>query len=220
MSDTLPLRIAVLGAGNVGGTLGRRWAGLGHHVVFGVRRPDAGASSVKGGDALPATARVASPADAVRNADVVLLATPWAAVQSALADAGAEHGALDGCVLIDATNPIGPGLSLLTGADGASGSEQVQTLAPKARVVKAFNTTGYDNMREPSYAGAASVMFYAGDDAAAKAVVERLVRELGFEAVDAGPLVRARQLENLALLWISLAFGGLGRDIAFRLMRR
>jgi predicted dinucleotide-binding enzyme len=122
--------------------------------------------------------------------------------------------------VIDATNPLGPGLKLLTGKNGESGGEQVQAMVPQAHVVKALNTTGFDNMQNPVYEGRASVMFYCGDDAGAKSTVKELLVSLGFEAVDAGPLSRARQLENLAVLWISLAMGGLGRDIAFRLMRR
>ena len=105
------MRIAVIGSGNVGGTLGRRWATLGHDVVFGVRDPKRGAAAVKGGageGALPDRARVATPAQAVRGddgwrADVVLVATPWPAVASALSELG--PGALDGVVLLDATNP-------------------------------------------------------------------------------------------------------------------
>jgi 8-hydroxy-5-deazaflavin:NADPH oxidoreductase len=186
------MRIAVIGAGSVGGTLGRRWASLGHEVVFGVRRPEEGAAAVKGGSdedggALPPNASVA---------------------------------ALRGVPLLDATNPLAPGLRLDVGPDGASGAERVQAMAPEARVVKVFNTTGYNNMRDPVYGGAPTVMFHAGDDAGAKAVARELSTALGFDAVDAGPLTRARELEHLALLWISLAAGGMGRDIAFRLVRR
>lgn len=225
------MRIAIIGSGNVGGTLGRRWAELGHDVAFGVRHPERGAGAVKGGDSgdvLPARARVTSPHGAIldasgKRAEVVLLATPWKAVPQALGDLG--PGALDGVVLIDATNPIAAGLRVEAGPDGASGAERVQALAPGASVVKAFSTTGYENMRNPAYDGAASAMFYAGDDVAAKSVVHQLAAALGFDPIDAGPLSRARELEHLAVLWISLAMGGtaapgLGRDVAFRVVRR
>ena len=96
----------------------------------------------------------------------------------------------------------------------------MQAKAPRARVVKALNTTGFENMREPRYDGAPTAMFVAGDDAAARATARALAADLGFDAIDAGPLVRARQLEHLAVLWISLAMGGMGRDFAFRLVRR
>ena len=216
------MRIAIIGAGSVGGTLGRRWAAQGHAVTFGVRAPERGAAAVKGG-ALPAGASVASVADAVRGADVVLLATPWGAVSDALREAGAGGEALDGVVLIDATNPLRwPQLDV--GPQGESGAERVQAMAPRARVVKAFNTTGAENMADPRYDGAPTAMFYAGDDAAAKATVRPLVEALGFEAIDAGPLARARELEHLAMLWIGLAAGlgvpAMGRGFAFRVVRR
>src|SRR5919107_1789439 len=100
------MRIAILGAGNVGGTLGRRWAELGHNVRFGVRDASRGASAVKGGGALPGSASVAPTADAVRSAEVVVLATPWDAVRDSLRDAGQ----LDGVVVLDATNPLKAGM--------------------------------------------------------------------------------------------------------------
>lgn len=214
------MRIGVIGAGNVGGTLGRRWAELGHEVVFGVRRPAEGARAVKPGTPLPPQALVATPADAVKGADAILLATPWGATAAALDEIGAASRALDGVPLLDATNPLGPGMALDVGAKGESGAERLQAQAPWARVVKIFNTTGANNMADPVYGGSPTTMFYAGDDARAKTVAGALAEALGFDTVDAGPLTRARELEHLASLWISLAFGGLGRDIAFRLVRR
>lgn len=219
------MRIAILGAGNVGGTLGRRWAAGGHDVAFGVRHPDQGAAAVKGGGALPARARVVSPVAAVGGVDAVLIATPWGAVPDALRESGADTGALDGVPLLDATNPIKAGFGLDIGPNGESGAERLQGLVPNAKVVKVFNTTGFDNMQQPVYAGAPTVMFYAGNDAAAKRVAGDLATALGFETIDAGSLVQARLLEHLAMLWISLAYGAagapaLGRDFAFRLVRR
>lgn len=217
------MRIAVIGAGNVGGTLGRRWAALGHDVVFGLRDPSEEAVRVKGGssgDAPPSGTTVATVADAARGADVVVLTTPWAAVREVLRDLGA----LEGMILVDATNPIAAGFRIDAGPGGTSGAEQVQALAPGARVVKAFNTTGWENMRNPTYSEAPTAMFVAGDDGDARKVVLSLATSLGFDAIDAGPLVRARELEHLAMLWISLAMGigvaPLGRDIAFRLVHR
>ncbi|HEX5819813.1 MAG TPA: NADPH-dependent F420 reductase [Gemmatimonadales bacterium] len=214
------MRITVIGAGNVGGTLGRRWAELGHDVTFGLRKPEQGAAGVKGGGALPARARVASIAEAITGAEVVLLATPWDVTPDALR----SLGALEGVILIDATNPLGPGLALQHGPHGESGGEQVQAMVPQARVVKAFATTGYNNMADPIYDGAATAMFYAGDDTEAKRTVAELVRILGFDAIDAGPLRRSRELEHMASLWIALAVGigvpAMGREMAFRVVRR
>ncbi len=219
------MRIAILGAGNVGGTLGRRWAEAGHEVRFGVRRPEAGADAVKGGQGLPSGASVVSPAEAVKEANVVVLATPWGAVADALREAGADAGSLDGRPLLDATNPLKAGFALDVGQNGESGAERVQALVPNAHVVKVFNTTGAENMRDPAYDGASIVMFYAGNDAGAKRVAHELAVALGFTPVDAGVLTRARELEHLAALWIALAYGAtgappLGRNFAFRLVRR
>ena len=215
------MRIGIIGAGNVGGTLGRRWAELGHDVGFGVRNPGRGAAAVKGGGALSGRARVTTPAEAVRDATVVLLATPWDAVRDSLREAGE----LDGVVLLDATNPLKAGMELDFGPNGESGGEQVQALVPNARVVKVFNTTGFNNMKAPAYDGAATMMLYAGDDGSAKQAARDLAASIGFEPIDAGVLKRARELEHLASLWISLAYGALGapalgREFAFRLVRR
>ena len=215
------MRIAVIGAGNVGGTLGRRWAELGHNVSFGVRDVNKGAAAVKGGGPLQSGAKVTTPADAVRDAEVLLLATPWDAVRDSLHEAGK----LDGVVLLDATNPLKAGMQLDFGPNGESGGEQVQALAPNALVVKIFNTTGFNNMKDPAYDGAATMMVYAGNDARAKQVAHDLATAIGFAAYDAGNLERARELEHLAALWISLAYGAsgapaLGREFAFRLVRR
>ena len=221
------MRIAIVGAGNVGGTLGRRWAEAGHDVKFGVRRPEAGAAAVKGGGGggLPSRATVVSPAEAAREANVVVLTTPWGAVADVLREAGADAGALDGRPLLDATNPLKAGFALDVGPGGESGAERVQALVPNAHVVKVFNTTGAENIRDPSYAGAATVMFYAGNDIGAKRVAHELASTLGFDPVDAGVLARARELEHVAALWIALANGAtgappLGRNFAFRLVRR
>lgn len=211
------MRIAVLGTGNVGGTLGRRWAEAGHSVAFGVRDVSRGDAAVKGGDTLPAGASVASVTDALRGAEVLLLATPWPVAAEALRSAGP----LPGVAVIDATNPLGPGFQLERGPNGESGAERLQAVVPDAHVVKAFNSTGFNNMANPAYDGAATAMFYAGDDAAAKAKVRTLVQAIGFDAIDAGALIRSRELESLASLWIGLAYGGgMGRDFAFRVVRR
>ena len=209
------MKIAVIGAGNVGGTLGRRWAALGHELVFGVRDPARekyqGLVTQTGG-----RGRLASNREACAGAGAVLLATPWNTTQAALA----ECGALDGQVLIDATNPLGADLRLTLGHSD-SGGEQVARWAPGARVVKAFNTTGFNIMEDPVIQGRHAVMFVAGDDPAAKSVVLDLASAIGFEAVDAGPLASSRMLEPMAQLWIHCAYRqGLTRDYAFHLLRR
>jgi 8-hydroxy-5-deazaflavin:NADPH oxidoreductase len=210
------MRIAVIGMGSVGGTLGRRWAELGHEVVFGAKDPrnaKARALVAKIGH----RASLASVPEAVSDAEVVVLATP----ASANADAIAAAGDLSGKILIDVTNPLKPDLSGLSVGPDTSGAAIVAKLAPGARVYKALNQTGYENMADPVFAGGRSVMFVAGNDAAGKSVVLKLVGELGFEAVDAGDLGAARLLESLAMLWIHLMVRRkLGRKFAFALLRQ
>jgi 8-hydroxy-5-deazaflavin:NADPH oxidoreductase len=209
------MRIGVIGAGSVGGALGRGWAKRGHEVVFGVRDPGKPEIVKLLEDA--EGARAASLAAAAAFGEVVVLATPWGGTR----DAVQQAGDLAGKVLLDCTNPLKPDMSGLDVPAGSSAAEQVAAWAPGARVVKVFNTTGANNMAEPIYDEQSATMFYCGDDGEAKAVAARLAADLGFEPIDAGPLQKAALLESLALLWIHLAYGQkLGRDIAFKLMRR
>lgn len=196
------MRIAIIGAGNVGGTLGRKWAAKGHEVVIGSRKPESGAVSI---------------ADAAAQSEVVVLATPWPAVDSAIA----ACGSLAGKILLDCTNPLLPDFSGIELGTTTSGGEHVAALAPGAFVVKAFNSTGFNVMADPVFDGEPVTMFYCGDDAAAKETVKQLITDIGFDPIDAGPLTQARLLEPFALLWISLAYRqGLGREIAFRFVKR
>ena len=210
------MKIGIVGSGNVGGTLGRRWAKNGHNVIFSTRE----APSVELREVLAQagpTARSGSVAEAARESEVLLLATPWEAAQNALASAGN----LNGKILIDAVNPLLPGLAGLAVGTSTSGGEMVARWAAGAKVVKAFNTVGSNIMADPRFDGGRAAMFYCGDDATAKSTVAGLINELGFEALDAGPLTQARVLEPFALLWISLALQyGYGREIAFQLLRR
>ena len=133
------MRIGIIGAGNVGGTLGRRWAGAGHEVVFGTRHPERVET--------PPGTRAAGVREAAEHGEVVVLATPWDGVRDALAAAGD----LAGKVLFDCTNPLAKDLSGLAIGHTTSAGEQVAALAPGARVVKIFNSTGAGNMADPLY---------------------------------------------------------------------
>jgi hypothetical protein len=124
-------------------------------------------------------------------------------------------------VVVDATNPLASSMRELTRDPDLSGAERVARRLPTARVVKAFNTTGSANMADPAYGGVRPWMPVAGDDPDATQLVVGLAEELGFDAVAAGPLAAARDLEHLAALWIRLAHTlGHGPDIAFALLRR
>lgn len=209
------MKIAMIGTGNVGGTLGVRWAKGGHQVAFGTRNPN----SDKVQELLEIAGEKASASsisEATVAAEVVVLAVPWGVTQETIAAAGD----LTGKIVVDATNPVAPGLQLAMGTT-TSGGEQVAAWAKGARVVKAFNTTGWENMADPVYNGEPTLMLICGDDAQAKTAVAQLTEPLGFEVVDLGPLLTSRFLEPFALVWIRLAaVQGFGRDFAFKLVRR
>src|SRR5215470_4590684 len=214
------MKIAVIGAGNVGGTLGKRWARAGHEVAFGARDPADAKVAALVRESGPG-ARAASVPEAARQAAVVVLAVPWDSARDALAAAGD----LRGRILIDATNPVpltpeGLRQGLVIGHT-TSGGEQVARWAEGARVVKAFNTTGWQNMADPRYGPQGLTMLLCGDDGEAKTVVADLARPLGFEPVDVGPLRSARYLEALAMLWIDMAvLQGFGTNFGFHLVKR
>jgi predicted dinucleotide-binding enzyme len=204
------MKIAIIGAGNVGKALGKAWARRGHDVTYGVRNPS---------DAKYAGLKTASIPDAARAAEAILVATPWDATESALTAAGD----LSAKLVLDATNPLsmGPqGMGLAVGHT-TSGGEMVAAWAKNAAVFKTLNTTGFGNMENAGGYAQKPVMFFAGDDTAKRATVAALLSDLGFEPVDAGPLSNARLLEPYAMLWIDLAMKrGQGRDVAFALMKR
>lgn len=150
------MKIAVIGAGNIGGTLGGKWAAAGHEVVYGVRSPGA-----------PGTAAVA---DAVAGAEVVVLAVPGGAAKDVLFSL---DGALAGKVLIDATNDV----------QGAGKLHGLDELADGAHPVRAFNTLGWENFADPVFDGVVADLFYAAEEGRAKEVADRLIADVGLEPV-------------------------------------
>jgi len=190
------MKIAIIGAGNVGGGLAAAATKAGHDVVVAASDP---ASAAKTAANTGATA-VATNADAVQGADVVVLAVPNGVVPTVVADLGP---ALDGKVLVDATNPLNDTYTDLT-TSGTSAAEALQEQAPGAKVVKALNTVFASRYAHPTEDGKPLAALVAGDDAAAKATVSELVESLGFRPVDAGSLRYARSLEEIAFLNISL----------------
>lgn len=210
--------LAIIGAGAVGSAVGSNWAREGHTILYGVRDP----TSERSRAAVQRTGSNASaltPRDAAAAAGVVVLAVPWHAAE----DAVRSLGNLGGKVLIDATNPLAMGADGLSLAIGhtTSGAEQVAEWADNARVVKSLNQVGADAMASPEAFSRKPVMFVAGDDADARALVQDLVADLGFDARDAGNLQVARLLEPLAMTWIHMALNaGQGRDWAFSITNR
>lgn len=182
----------MIGAGNVGKALTRASTAAGHEVAISAAAHDEAtqAAAETGGKA------VGSNREAVAGADFVILAVPFAAVQSITAELG---DALNGKVIIDVTNNFAP-----EDMKGASNAELIQQLVPGAQVVKAFNTIFAAKQPDPSIDGIQLDGFVAADDAAAKSRVLQLVESLGFRPIDAGPLAMARALEGMAMLNISL----------------
>lgn len=215
MNPIIENPIAIIGAGNVGLALGRAFVRQGQPVVFGVPDPARHAQAVA---QLGPAARLAPTQEALASTALAILAVPYAA----LASIAQSRTDWQGRVLVDASNPLAPGLAGLSLGTSTSGAEELARLARGARVVKAFNTTGAENMGDSRYPGPAlPFMPVCGDDADARRQVMALAERIGFDAVDAGPLAAARYLEPFAMTWIHLALKqGLGRDFAFALLRR
>jgi hypothetical protein len=208
------MKISILGAGNVGMALARALLRAGQPVTIGVPDPTRHADAVA---ALGSQATLTSSDEAVERGELVILAVPYPAAL-AIAQARTDW---QGRVLVDATNPLAPGLAGLTVGTTTSGAEQIAERARGARVVKAFNTTGAENMADSRYAQGQPMMPVAGDDDAAREQVRALAALIGFDTVDMGPLSAARYLEPLAMVWIHLAFKqGQGRQFAFARMTR
>lgn len=194
------MKLAFIGAGRVGAALADRLARAGHEVVFAQGRE--GSESIARAIERNATLVARPLAEAVRGAEVVFFATPFEAVAGIVGELGS---ALDGKTLVDCTNPVGPGLT--HGLESKqSGSQRIASLAPGARVVKAFTIYGYENLEDPRYPGyeVSPAMLFCGDDLAAKAKVAQLVTDCGFQPVDVGGLVQALHLEHMTLLWVRL----------------
>jgi NADPH-dependent F420 reductase len=204
------MKIGIIGAGNIGGSLGKLWAAKGHTIMFGARDPQSQKTQAALA-ALGASARVGSLAEAAAFGDVIVIAVPWQAVKEAIT----AMGDLKGKILIDATNRFTPPSS----DDSPSAAADVARFAPGAKVFKAFNTLGYETILDSQFGAARASTFICGDDAEAKAIVMKLAAETGLEVVDAGPLANAAWVEALPKLWIYLA-RTMGRGIAFTLLRR
>lgn len=203
------MNIAIIGTGNVGGALATNWSGKGHAIHLGVRN----LQEFKGSALLnnPHT-QLHSIAEAVATSEVVLLATPPTAVFGIIDN----MGDVSGKVLIDATNAV------RQSPDPYPTVYHALVDKTNADVVKCFNTTGFENMLDPTYHGEGIDMFMAGDSDKAKTVAKQLALDAGFgSCLDFGKGDKVELLEKLALSWINLAImQGHGRNIAFKVVRR
>lgn len=210
------MEIAIIGAGDVGGTLGRLWIKKGHHIMFGVRNPQSHnvrnlIRSINSG------VKVGTIGEAASFADVILLAIPWMAVEEVIKSAGN----LSEKILIDPTNPINADLTGLIIESSTSAAEEIAKWAKGSKVVKAFNSIGAKALNNLQFGSVRADAFICGDDFKSKTVIKKLATDIGFDTVDAGHLINARALEYLALLWIQLAYTRqMGPNIAFKLLTR
>lgn len=206
------MNIAIIGAGNVGQALGIGWSRTGHSIVYGVRDPSDPKHRAAAG--IPAK----QVAEAVADAEIIVLAVQW----NAVADVLAQCGDLSGRIVVDVTNPLAftpEGMQLAFGFDTSAG-EKVADLAKGAKVVKTLNQVGAAVMADANRREIPPVMFVASDHEDAKATVTSLVRELGFDALDGGALKTSRLLEPFAMLWISQVYDrGAAQDSAFAFIR-
>ncbi len=190
------MRIAVIGTGNIGASLGTKWRAAGHDVTFGAR-----AASADG----PGGGAVLSIPDALADADVVLLAVPGRAAADLV---GTHAAALSGKIVIDATNNIG--------ANEVNCHAAVAASAPDAHYARAFNTLGFENLVTPPDGAA---MFFAADPAA-RSAVEDLITATGLEPAFVGDASAARTVDGVLPLWFALVQqSGGNRKLAFRVVR-
>jgi len=201
------MRIAILGAGRLGKSLGTALRASNHRIVYGVRQPAAS------GDVMTKTV-----GGAIAGADAVILATPWTATEALVC----EHvPALNDKIVMDATNPLNTNATRLALGFDTSGVELLQSHAHGATFFKTFNIAGVSAIAKPSYPQGRAAMFVAGPKGTKKDIVLRLVADVGFEPVDAGDLRAARLLEPLGMLRLQLEeTEGRSRDVAFLLASR
>ncbi len=205
------MKIAIIGAGNVGGALGLNFAKKGHTVILGARN----LNSEDVQSLLNANSNIfaRSVSEAIEASEVVLFSTPpQAAVEIAQANPSLKNK-----VVIDATNSVfkkpGPYKTAFEGIKDVTGCEDI---------VKCFNSTGFENMKDPVYNGTGIDMFLAGNSKKAKEIASTLAKEIGFaECYDFGGDDKVELLEQFAFSWINLAIlQGHGRNLAFKVIKR
>jgi 8-hydroxy-5-deazaflavin:NADPH oxidoreductase len=203
------MNIAIIGTGNIGGTLANKWANKGHTINLGVND----INNFKGVDLLKNdNIKVFTIKEAVSVSDVILIATP----PNAIFEITEQLGEVTGKVIIDATNNVAQKINPYPTV--------YNFLVEKttAEVIKCFNSTGFENIADTNYNGEAIDMFMAGDSDKAKLTAEQLALDAGFgNCINFGKADKVELLEKFALAWINLAImQGQGRNIAFKLMKR
>lgn len=203
------MNIAIIGYGNVGKALASGWVRAGHTIIIGVRNPDGEKyqSSKENG------MQVLTIGEAVDQSEVILIAIPAQAVSSF----AQSLSGVEGKIFIDATNSV-----FMKEKEYPTGAHIIKKITGAEHVVKGFNTTGFENMKNPTYKGNGIDMFTAGDSEKGKEIMQRLSTDLGFESChDFGGDDKFELIEQFALVWINLAImQGEGREMAFKILKR
>jgi predicted dinucleotide-binding enzyme len=208
------MKIAIIGTGNLGTTLGKMWAEKDHMIMFGSRDPQ---KAKKLANSIGSNTSGGTYEEAARFGDIVILAVPWSAAKESIKNAGD----LNGKILVDSTTTVAPHLGGTLIQVIPSAAEKVAKWAVGAHVIKAVNTIGVESLNKLLFGSQQASLFICGDNLGAKSKVKQLGIELGFDVIDVGPLINARLVEPLAMLWIELAYNqGMGTDIAFKLLTR
>ncbi|MBA2284225.1 MAG: NAD(P)-binding domain-containing protein [Ktedonobacteraceae bacterium] len=204
------IKIVVLGAGNIGGTLGRKWVTAGEQVIFGVNNPN-GENARKLRSNLGDHATIQTTAEALAtNPDVVVLAIPGPAMDATIAQYAKQ---LDGKIIIDTANKMG--------ANTHNSFAALQQHAPHASIYRAFNTLGWENFADALFDDTPADLFYCGTDGDARATVEQLISDVGLRPVSLGNTEQVGVVDSLLGLWFALAVGQKkGRHLAFKMLAR
>jgi hypothetical protein len=212
------MRIGILGSGLMGSKLGTIFASAGHTVIFSYARSQAKLARLA--REAGATARAGTPGEAAKDSEVLLLAVHWSRFNDVLKQAGD----LSGKIVVSCSLPMNADDTDLVVAHTSSGAEELARMVPKARVVSAFNTVPSEvlpGVYQARRKAARPSLVYCGDDEGAKETAAELIRDAGFDPVDAGPLRIARYTEPFALLVAQLAYqGDGGPELGYRFERR
>jgi len=211
------MRVGILGSGLMGGKLRTLFARAGHHVVFSYARSEQKLKRLA--REAQGNARAGTPGEAARDADALLLAVHWLRMDDVLQQAGD----LSGKVIVTCSLPMNADNTDLLLAHTSSGAEALTKRAPRARIVSAYNTVPSEvlfGVFEARGKATRPSLVYCGDDSSSKRIAAELIRDVGFDPVDAGPLRIARYIEPFALLVGQLAYGGNGGpELAYRFER-
>jgi len=209
------MKIGIIGSGNMGGALAKLWADKGHNILITSTSPEQTEAVAK---SIGNNVITGSTAEAVSYGDVVVFAFPY----ESLNDVIGKGGSFKDKTVIDLINPLTPDIKGLLIGFTTSAAEEIGKLIPEAKIVKAFNTISAPVIKSGNikFNGIAPDVYFCGDDEGSKSVVKSLIRDIGFEPVDSGPLTNARYLEPISEFIIQLAILGLGDDIGVKVLRR